>query len=280
MTARIPTLVIIDPYHAKPETDAINTILRIVYKTTNAMHRSFAIQVITPAHHQKWTSTVLDDLHPVGIISLGSLANVTDEHDWFANFERAMQKWVFSEKIPCVGICFTHQYLARMLGSTVDFLKHKRNIPYGRHDGARLFELLHPKLRLYFAGLSDCDLGAQNKADLDFTETLKFARTLDEKGWNVVQHAPAEHLHPQEARLRQFLDSHCPSTAYFAVAHEQEVHNLPDGLVVGASSPECEFEALISENQEIITFQAHPEYEVNLPDGKRFIRNFIYSLCI
>lgn len=280
MNQGIPTLVIIDPYHAVPETDAINTILRIVYKTTVAMRRSFAIQVITPAHPQKGTIAALNELHPVGIISLGSVANVTDNLQWFSSFERIMQKWVVSEQVPFLGICFTHQYIAKMYGSTVDYLKRRREIKCGRHNGARLIELLHPKLRLYFASLPDSALGSENKADLNFSEALRFSHSLNQHGWNVIQNTPIERLHPQEARLHQFLESHCPKTAYFAVAHEQEVHTLPNELVLGASSVDCKFEALISENQEFMTFQAHPEYEVNLPDGKRLIRNFIYSLCI
>lgn len=277
---RIPALLIIDPHHKVPETDAINTITRIAYKTMRAANKFFVIQTLTPAHFQNQTSAILHDLNPIGIISLGSYANVTEDHAWFETFEALITRYVFEKKIPFLGICFTHQYVAKMLGAKVNFLKNRKNIRCGRHDGHRSFTLVHSKLRLYFATIDETKLGTECKDDLDFKEALRFSKSLDAHGWKVLRETRRSLLHPRDARFLDFLTTHCPQEACFAVAHEQEVHELPKGLVAAAESLDCQYEAFVSEKQDIITFQAHPEYELNLLDGKRLIRNFVYSLCI
>jgi len=70
-----------------------------------------------------------------GVIISGAHAMLTDDLPWMQRLAEWTRKLVTAQ-VPCLGICFGHQLLARAMGGTVDFH------PQGREIGSVPIELL------------------------------------------------------------------------------------------------------------------------------------------
>jgi GMP synthase-like glutamine amidotransferase len=85
-----------------------------------------------------------------GIVSLGSDGNVTEDLPWMRSLASDLRPLLFEHKIPFYGSCFSHQLIAWMMGSKVDFLKERAKNPELMHKGARDVRIVHPKLAALF----------------------------------------------------------------------------------------------------------------------------------
>jgi GMP synthase (glutamine-hydrolysing) len=106
-------------------------------------HTDFAYDTWHPHRHEP----APDITQYAGIIMTGSGAMVTEQAPWMLQLRDYLAPYMAAKK-PILGICFGHQFLAWMLGATVDFR------PQGREVGTYPVSLLqHAQLDTLFADL-------------------------------------------------------------------------------------------------------------------------------
>lgn len=103
-------LVVIDPASHTPEVDTFNLISRM--------------SPIPATYHlpQLLGMGTLRETRDIGgLIVLGSAASVVDEPDW----QIALTQWIlphWEAAVPCLAICWGHQWVAHSFGGKVEFL--------------------------------------------------------------------------------------------------------------------------------------------------------------
>ena len=104
-------LMIIDPSLEIPEIESYNEIsLCSPLKTTYHL----------PEIHSPKTMTKYF-ANTKGIILMGSAASVHDSFKWIKDIQIIIKKAI-KRKIPILGICFGHQFIAHIFGGAVDYL--------------------------------------------------------------------------------------------------------------------------------------------------------------
>ena len=102
-------IAIVDPATSKPEIDCFNNlILRAKGPFSYHLPALFGFDSLAASS---------DGI--IGIILLGSLASVHDEAPW----QKELSAWLtslWSRRIPTLGICFGHQFIADILGGVVE----------------------------------------------------------------------------------------------------------------------------------------------------------------
>lgn len=273
---RTNALVIIDPFVETPESATYNFFVHAAMSHAKKP-ASFidTVQFFMPCKDTQNLSDFLKDVDPIGVISLGSLANVTDHAPWVTKLAEDLKNLIFARNIPFLGICFAHQLLAHIYGGEVNFLKERHNIPSGKHHKYRRVRLTHPKLRLLFASMETTDYFSENEIDLGFRSSFQLTKNWNAQRWQSFLEEPETHS-AQEKRLAQFLEQQTP-TAFIAHArHEQEVHTFQFPLINAATSEDCQIEALVHESSPIFSVQTHPETPHEMGLGERLLKNFIY----
>lgn len=107
---RTPEILVIDPSIIRPEFEAFKLISRL-----SSVPVSFHLPAL------EGMDTLLEAeryAHCVGVIILGSAASVFEEREW----QKDLTLWIANKiqaKTPSLGICFGHQLLAYMHGSSV-----------------------------------------------------------------------------------------------------------------------------------------------------------------
>jgi GMP synthase (glutamine-hydrolysing) len=103
--------MVIDPALEIPEIESYNGIA-----TRSPVNTTYHLPAI---HSSKTMENQIGNA--CGVILMGSAASVHDSLDWIKDTRAIIQKAV-DKKIPILGICFGHQFLAHFFGGTVDYL--------------------------------------------------------------------------------------------------------------------------------------------------------------
>ena len=105
------SIMVIDPALEIPEIESYNGIA-----VRSPVNTSYHLPAI---HSSKTMENQIENA--CGVILMGSAASVHDSLDWINDTRAIIQKAV-DKKIPILGICFGHQFLAHFFGGTVDYL--------------------------------------------------------------------------------------------------------------------------------------------------------------
>ncbi|MBK8394410.1 MAG: gamma-glutamyl-gamma-aminobutyrate hydrolase family protein [Leptospiraceae bacterium] len=148
-------LLIIDPFLKQPSSDGINVISKLHFEVLQeSKNLNSYIEVFFPSHPD--TDKTLKDyfLHLdrnnkriIGVISLGSYANITENYDWVVEFGKDLKEHVIEKNIPFLGICFSHQLFAWIYGATIDYVENRENIPGKKYNEFREISVLHPRIK-------------------------------------------------------------------------------------------------------------------------------------
>ncbi len=147
-------LLIIDPFLREPSNEAINVISELhaeLQRKNNSMNSY--IEVFFPSHSKMTLKDYMQDTHArgkqvVGVFSLGSYANITENLEWVNLLGRDLKECIIEKNIPFLGICFSHQLFASLYGATVDFVPDRENIPGKKYNEFRKISILHPRIKL------------------------------------------------------------------------------------------------------------------------------------
>lgn len=145
--------LIIDPFLKQPSNDAINVISNLyaeIQKENNSVDSY--LEVFFPSHSETSLKVYMDTLRMrgkqvIGVISLGSYTNVTENVEWVNFFGRDLKERVIEKNIPFLGICFSHQLFGWIYGANVDFVSNRENIPGGKYNEFREITIHHPRLK-------------------------------------------------------------------------------------------------------------------------------------
>ena len=99
------SLMVIDPALEIPEIESYNSIA-----VRSPVNTSYHLPAI---HSSKTMENQIENA--CGVILMGSAASVHDSLDWIKDTKTIIQKAV-DKKIPILGICFGHQFLAHFFG--------------------------------------------------------------------------------------------------------------------------------------------------------------------
>lgn len=263
-------LLVIDPAMRAPAAEALNCIAKIFCFFSKKTAFPFSrLEFCFPCLNKDKLSEFIQGKNIGACISLGSHANITDQHEFVDCLAQDLNRFVFSKQIPFLGICFSHQLLAHVYGCQVNYLKNKDIVPNGKHHGFRLIEIDNPRLALLSANFSDTDYFSDNEFDQKWK---KSAKILEQNAQSV-----------QCNETLSFLKNHTTKQITVHARHEQEVFEVASSqcpLNVAAKSKDCAVEALIHHNHPIFSFQTHLETHHPDQDGFRILKNFIYLSCL
>lgn len=148
-------LLIIDPFLKQPSSDGFNVISNLHAQAMQEIGSVDSyIEVFFPSHPDG-DATLNDyfmkldsrEKRVIGVISLGSYANITDNLDWVNTLAKDLKENVIEKSIPFLGICFSHQLFAWVYESTIDFVENRENIPGKKYNEFREISILHPRLK-------------------------------------------------------------------------------------------------------------------------------------
>ena len=104
-------LMIIDPSVENPELESYNSLA-----SKSPLKTSYHLPSI---HNPRSMENNIQEAR--GLILMGSAASVHDSFRWMKNIEVILAKAI-ENKIPILGICFGHQFLAHIFGGSINFL--------------------------------------------------------------------------------------------------------------------------------------------------------------
>lgn len=283
-----PLLYVVDPYLVTPERDAVSFLEREMRALTYPRGAAGTparpcVRVFTPAQEGVAPlRSALERAAPMAVVSLGSFANLTDVRPWMDELGSCLQREVVETGTPFLGICFSHQLLAHTAGDwSVGPVPKERRPRGGKWEGPRLVTVTHPKLRLLLTPFAPGERGAHGARDLAFGACVRETHTWDATRWDTVFKEPEWRLSAREARVRMFVERHCPKGVCSVASHEQEVtareaslaRRSHRSLVPAACSAECALEAFVHASLPAYTFQTHPE---RAPTSQGVLSNFLF----
>lgn len=135
-------LLIIDPFLREPANDGINVISELLAEIQKERHFDVYTEVFFPSHSSDTLSQYLESVNKrgkrvIGVISLGSYANVTDNLEWVNIFGNDLKECVIEKGIPFLGICFSHQLFGWLYGANVDYVVDRENLPDKKYNEFR-----------------------------------------------------------------------------------------------------------------------------------------------
>ena len=145
-------LLIIDPFLREPANDGINVISELLAELKKEKYFEIYPEVFFPSHTSVTLKQYFElvnkrEKRVIGVISLGSFANVTDNLEWVNLFGSDLKECVIEKGIPFLGICFSHQLFGWLYGANVDYVVNRENLPERKYNEFRRVTILHPRLK-------------------------------------------------------------------------------------------------------------------------------------
>ena len=146
------TILVIDPFLKEPAEFALNTLSRLlrVVHIENKISSSH-LEFFFPLSGKKSLRTFLNnsELYKdlIGVISLGSYANITDDLEWVNELGGDLKELIIEKSIPFLGICFSHQLLAHIYNLKIDFVEGRDTLPNQKYNEFREITITHPRLK-------------------------------------------------------------------------------------------------------------------------------------
>ncbi|MBK6605285.1 MAG: gamma-glutamyl-gamma-aminobutyrate hydrolase family protein [Leptospiraceae bacterium] len=145
-------LLIIDPFLREPANDGINVISELLAEIQKEKYFEVYTEVFFPSHSRETLRQYLESVtkrgkRVIGVISLGSYANVTDSLEWVNMFGRDLKECVIEKGIPFLGICFSHQLFGWLYGANVDYVANRENLPEKKYNEFRKVTVLNERLK-------------------------------------------------------------------------------------------------------------------------------------
>jgi GMP synthase-like glutamine amidotransferase len=145
-------LLIIDPFLREPANEGINLISELLAELQKEKKFEVYMEVFFPSHcsktlRQYLESVALLEKRVIGVISLGSYVNVTDNVDWVNAFGLDLKQYVIEKGIPFLGICFSHQLFGWLYGANVDYVVERESLPEKKYNEFRKVTILSERLK-------------------------------------------------------------------------------------------------------------------------------------
>lgn len=146
------TILVIDPFLKEPAEFALNTLsrlLRVVHieNKISSSHLEFFFPLSGKKSLRSFfnNSELYNDL--IGVISLGSYANITDDLEWVNELGLDLKELIIEKSIPFLGICFSHQLMAHIYNLKIDFVEGRETLPNQKYNEFREITITHPRLK-------------------------------------------------------------------------------------------------------------------------------------
>ena len=146
------TILVIDPFLKEPAEFALNTLsrlLRVVHieNKISSSHLEFFFPLSGKKSLRSFlnSSELYKDL--IGVISLGSYANITDDLEWVNELGSDLKELIIEKSIPFLGICFSHQLMAHIYNLKIDFVEGRDTLPNQKYNEFREITITHPRLK-------------------------------------------------------------------------------------------------------------------------------------
>ena len=146
------TILVIDPFLKEPAEFALNTLSRLlrVVHIENKISSSH-LEFFFPLSGKKSLRTFLNNSELckdlIGVISLGSYANITDDLEWVNELGGDLKELIIEKSIPFLGICFSHQLMAHIYNLKIDFVEGRDTLPNKKYNEFREITITHPRLK-------------------------------------------------------------------------------------------------------------------------------------
>lgn len=207
-------LLIIDPFLKEPAFQAINLISKIHNEVIEKLKIDSRIELFFPSHSSKSLSDYISQIDVkdrlIGVISLGSYANVGDNLDWVNEYGKDLKDKIIEKGIPFFGICFSHQLLAWVYGANVDYVQGRENLPDRKYNEFRQIKISHSKIEKIY------------KNKLTFISKAKHEQE--------VKSIPAElELGGSSINCNVEILIHKTLPAFSVQSHPEELHDSKDG---------------------------------------------------
>ena len=146
------TILVIDPFLKEPAEFALNTLsrlLRVVHieNKISSSHLEFFFPLSGKKSLRSFlnNSELYNDL--IGVISLGSYANITDDLEWVNELGGDLKELIIEKSIPFLGICFSHQLMAHIYNLKIDFVEGRDTFQDKKYNEFREITITHPRLQ-------------------------------------------------------------------------------------------------------------------------------------
>jgi GMP synthase-like glutamine amidotransferase len=165
-------ILIIDPFKKSPAEFALNTLSRLLLEAQKEYGRfDTHLKFFFPAFSSIPLSQFLESNHKInqqiiGTISLGSYHHVTEDISWLTDFSSDLKTNIIEQFIPFLGICFSHQLLAHIYDSKVDYIYDTFSDTKIKYDEFRVIDIVHPKLQEIQKGLKKFTSKARHEQEV------------------------------------------------------------------------------------------------------------------
>ncbi len=278
-------LLVVDPALNTPEASVYNTFQALVEETACWEHcEPLRVRFWLPAlgEHRSWAEFLeqsdFEESDIGACVSLGSYAHLDQEQShgfsWFAQFDQLLFSVLAPRKVPFLGICFAHQFLAARWGWKLGFVPDPQYAGMGKYDcEPRRVQVTAAQLHILLAEVS-CDQWNRNSPEA--TQVRRAWAAL--RNGEISAAGLRQPLLPKERDFAAVL-GRTPSSFWAYARHEQRVEAAPNAagenpLMIAGVSGAHRYDALVHCDLPWFTVQTHPEKPLTL-SSKLLLRNFL-----
>ena len=178
-------LLIIDPFLREPANDGINVISELLAELQKEKYFEVYTEVFFPSHSSETLKQYLESVNKrekrvIGVISLGSFANVTDNLEWVNLFANDLKECLIEKGIPFLGICFSHQLFGWLYGANVDYVADRENLPEKKYNEFRKVTVVKERLKSILGGVNSFISHAKHEQEVkNISEELELTCTSE-----------------------------------------------------------------------------------------------------
>ena len=208
------TILVIDPFLKEPAEFAINALSKLlsVVQTENNLHSSH-LEFFFPLSGKKSLRNFLSNSelynNLIGVISLGSYANITDNLEWVSTLGLDLKELVIEKGIPFLGICFSHQLMAHMYNLEIDYVAGRDTLPDKKYNEFREISIIHPRLESIFPYIKFISMAKHEQEVKNCISPLEITCSSD------------------NCSIEGLVHRECPAFSF--QSHPEEFHSSEDG---------------------------------------------------